>query len=87
MALFNTYDAITNPKTRGQQIEGTIRFVLDNDSYYNALSNMPERIRAAALQAFKEDIRGYHVMVLRAALNELDRTGMIDHQGSIYEMD
>ena len=77
---------IHEPKNKGQQIEGSLRFIFNNDAYYQSISNNPARLNAAAIICFKERFDGYHAFVIREALKELDSTGMIDYGASPYIM-
>ena len=80
---------VHEPKNRGEQIEGTTRFVLDNDAHYDNLKHNPNRLNACALKLFISgyNMQGYHANVIRKALQELETTGMIDNDAPPYEMD
>lgn len=75
---------ITAPKNKKQQLEGTLKFILDDDSYYDVLHTNPKRLDAAAIICFQKQLAGYHASVIRAALIELDSTGKIDYNAPIY---
>lgn len=67
------------PLDRGEQIETTVRFILDSDDYYIALGHLPNRLSAAAQNAVRTNLtNGYHLFVLRSALTELWTLGQIN---------
>ena len=79
--------SLTNPKNRGEQIEGVIRFILDNDLYYDSLRHTPNRLNACVMNLFEtKSCNGYHAHVIREALRELNQTGKIDTDALPYEM-
>ena len=80
---------IFEPKNKGEQVEGSTRFILDNDPYYDILKHTPNRLNACALKLFisGHNMIGYHANVIRKGLQELEATGMIDHAAPPYEMD
>lgn len=79
---------VHDPKNRGEQIEGVVRFILDNDPYYDCLGYTPNRLNACALKLFTSgyNMNGYHANIIRKGLQELETTGMIDHGAPPYEM-
>jgi hypothetical protein len=65
--------------TCGEQIETSLRFVLDDDAYYEELGDRPSRLKAAAVQMVREQIGdGYHFKVISFALRVLAEDGLID---------
>ncbi len=71
---------------RGEQIDNSIFFMLDcNELTYESLQYRPRRLERAAVNCFLSAYNGYHARVIRAALNELDATGKIDADATVYD--
>jgi hypothetical protein len=65
----NILEKITLPQNRYEQVETVAFQVLDNPEYFEALRNLPERCKAAALKLFdKGEINTYQAKVIRIAL-------------------
>ena len=80
-------DHILDPKNRKEQVEGTLRFVLD-DAHYESLLTTPRRLDAAAIKLFVSGMNmvGYHANVIRKAIRDLDQHGFIDAEAAPYEL-
>lgn len=77
-----------DPKNRGEQIEGSMRFILDDAAYYESLKYAPNRLNACAMELFlSNDCVGYHANVIRKALQELNSAGFIDYDEPPYDID
>ena len=78
-------DSIHSPKDRGEQIRGSIRFVLDDDVYHDSFTDVPSRLNACAIKMFISGYtQGYHAEVIRYALCELKEAGMIRYEAEPY---
>lgn len=63
-------------KTRHEQIDSSVRFILNNDAYYESLRSRPSRVNAAALKMIMDGQHdGYHFRVVRAALRQFSCEG------------
>jgi hypothetical protein len=79
------YNNLYEPKSKREQIEAVVRFVLDNDAQYTAANDMPTRLKIAAVKLFMERTSlGYHAFVVRSALRELQDTGSLNYDGEPY---
>lgn len=85
MKIDEAYKVMHNPKNREEQINSSLAFIINNDAHFESLRHTPNRLNAAAIIAFRENIQGYHAEVLRMALDELDATGFIHYNGTPYE--
>lgn len=83
------HNTIMNPQNRREQIESTLRFVLDNPALYESLLHNPRRLEAAALKLFVSGygMTGYHADVIRCALRDLDAHGLIEYDSAPYTME
>lgn len=87
MNRVDSIKSVTDPKTRGEQIDSSVAFILDNSAFYDSLSNRPARVKAAAVEIVKCGMSGYHFMVIKAALNQYDQTGVINGDEPPYTHD
>lgn len=81
---------IVEPDNRGEQITGSVAWILDNDYLYEDLKDMQARLEAAAMKCFlagPRGINGYHDYVIRSAMEELKTTGKIDYDAPPYTVD
>ncbi len=63
-------------KTKQEQVDASVRFVLQNNkAYYDSLKNLPNRVQAAILTMVTDWMEpvGYHFLVLRAAQRQYTR--------------
>lgn len=73
--LKDTYD------TKREQVDASVRFVLQDEAeYYDALENLPARVKAAVLYMVANwmEPAGYHFRVLKAGLRQFSQgTGVM----------
>ncbi len=72
--LKETYD------TKLEQVDASVRFVLQDEAeYYDALENLPARVKAAVLYMVVNwmEPAGYHYRVLKAGMRQFLDTGFI----------
>lgn len=78
---------VLEPKNKGEQIDGAVHFILDNEPYYDSLKYTPNRLNACALKLFISGMTGYYANVIRKGLQELESSGTIDYAAPPYDMD
>lgn len=71
-----------NYDSRREQVDASVRFVLQNElAYYDALSDLPKRVEASLLHMIChwDSPSGYHFRVLREAHRQFSlRTGYME---------
>lgn len=82
-----------DPKNLYHQVDSVCFNVITYDdrengeAYYEALGNLPDRVKAAALDCFKRgDARSYRAAVLRYALKRYEEIGWIDSSLPIVDV-
>lgn len=75
-----------NYNNRGEQINETLGFIINDTEHYIALKHTPGRLKVACEEIVVNRMHtgGYHCQVVRRALRELNSTGVIDYAGPIY---
>lgn len=72
-------------KTKREQLEHYCKLILNNEFYYESLSNMPARFNACAISLFlQNNCDSYPGFIIRKALLELQSTGMINFDKPPY---
>lgn len=80
-------EIICKPANKGEQIDASIRFILNDEAYFDSLRTRPRRLESAAITLVKTRQEGFHFQVIRKALWEMDQKGCIDPTDKPYTHD